>query len=412
MNKMKVGKCNFFKGLEMSTNTGKIEQNSELACQYTWYSDTFAHRIKDAAEDFFDKNFDVHLLGICKNINSLAGHESYFVTKIKIDKQHDVFFRLSDEAVSVILDKVLGRSTKKFDIENLSNFETKLLTTFNSIMFRGISDYFKETQPVLTRQNFDVVYLVFVVVDNESRTSGKMTVALPEVLLNPEKIEDNAEFPTDIFEKSIISVRMEVGKTSFTLHELKNLESGDTVVFETSDAGCLHLKFMDYENEVFLEPNPALVVPYANNGGNNMPDENINIWDSIEVEMSAHFDAVNITLGELKKIHAGKVMELASVYQNRVTLTVEDKVIAHGELVVINDKYGVKVTDVVVPTIDDQVVQSVAKPVTNTKVQGQTLPESDGEIMLDDTEAPVDNQGNAAGDEDFDYSDFDLEEDI
>lgn len=412
MNKIKSGKCNFFKGLEMSTNTDKIEQNSELACQYTWYSDTFAHKIKDVAEDFFDKNFDIHLLGICKNVNSLAGKEAYFVTKVKIDKQHDVFFRLSDDAVKVILDKILGHSTRRFDIDNLSNFETKLLTTFNSFMFRGISEYFKDAQPVLTRQNFDVVFLVFVVVDNESKTSGKLSVALPEVLLNPEKIEENSVFPTEVFEKSIIQVRLDVGATNFSLHELKNLEIGDTVVFETSDAGHLHLKFMDYENEVFLEPNPALMVPYLNNGGNNMADENINIWDSIEVKMDAHFDAVDITLGELKKIHAGKVMELASVYQNNVTLTVEDKVIAHGELVVINDKYGVKITDVVVPTIDAQVTQSVPQPAKAPRVpqaQAETMDDAD---MMDDMGAPAGNQDGAAEEEDFDYSDFDLEEDI
>ncbi|MBO7672234.1 FliM/FliN family flagellar motor switch protein [bacterium] len=396
----------------MSTNTGKIEQNSELACQYTWYSDTFAHKIKDIAEDFFDKNFDVHLLGICKNVNSLAGKEAYFVTKVKIDKQHDVFFRLSDDAVKVILDKILGRSSRQFDIDNLSNFETKLLTTFNSFMFRGISEYFKDAQPVLTRQNFDVVFLVFVVVDNESKTSGKLSVALPEVLLNPEKIEANAVFPTDIFEKSIISVRFDVGKTTFTLHELKNLEIGDTVVFETSNAGHLHLKFMDYENEVFLEPNPALMVPYANNGGNNMADENINIWDSIEVEMDAHFDAVDITLGELKKIHAGKVMELASVYQNNVTLTVEDKVIAHGELVVINDKYGVKITEVVVPTIDEQVVQAPAPAATRRVPKAQEEVMQDDADMMDDMGGPAGNQDGTSEDEEFDYSDFDLEEDI
>lgn len=408
MFKMLTEGCNFFDRIEMSTNTGKISSESELACQYNWYSETFAHKIKEVAEDFFDKNFNIHLLGICKNINALAGKEAYFVTKIKIDKQHDVFFRLSDMAVKVILDKVLGHSTKKFDIEKLTDFETKLLTTFNSVMFRNISENFLETPPVLTRKNFNVIYLVFVVVDNENKISGRFTVALPEILINAEKIENDTEYPTDIFEKSLISVRLDVGKTTFTLHELKNLEEGDTVVFENSEAGKLYLKYMDYEKEVYLEENSSIVVPYGINGGNVMAGENINIWDSIEVEMNAHFDAVNITLGELKKIHAGKVIELASVYQNQVTLTVEDKTIAKGELVIINDKYGVKITDVVVPTITPDTVQQAVEPVV---ADDNSI--SDNEISeIGETEVPTVEQEVITEDDELDYSDFDLEEDI
>ena len=115
-----------------------------------------------------------------------------------------------------------------------------------------------------------------------------------------------------------------------------------------------------------------------------------------------------ITLGDLKKIHSGKVIELASVYRNGVTLTVEDKVIARGELVIINDKYGVKVTDVVVPTIDTQVVSAAQKPVASKNSETDETVEEVSE-SLENQEA---EQGTAAEEDEFDYSDFDLEEDI
>ena len=407
MFKILSGECNFL----MGTGTEKLTDTSELSCQYDWYSENFAHKIKDIAEDFFDNNFSVHLLGICKNVNSLAGKESYFVTKVKVDKQYDVFFRLSDAAVKVILEKVLGKTSRQFDLERLTDFETKLLTTFNSVMFRGINENLKEAPPTLTRKNFNVIYLLFVVNDSDNKTSGRFTVCLPEELLDAKKIEDSADFPTEIFEKSIISVKLEVGETKFKLHELKNIEVGDTVVFETSEAGKLHLKYMDYEKDVLLEDNPAIIMQGDYNGGNDMPDENINIWDSIEVEMSAHFDAVNITLGDLKKIHAGKVIEIASVYQNNVTLTVEDKTIAHGELVIINDKYGVRVTDVVVPTADTTaIVQQSAKPVS--KQTEETEADENAENAPVEGEVIPSEDEHENEEEEFDYSDFDLEEDI
>ena len=45
--------------------------------------------------------------------------------------------------------------------------------------------------------------------------------------------------------------------------------------------------------------------------------------DSIEVDMYAEFDAVKIKLGELKDIEEGLVVDLTSLYDNKVTLKVE-----------------------------------------------------------------------------------------
>ena len=136
-----------------------------------------------------------------------------------------------------------------------------------------------------------------------------------------------------------------------------------------------------------------------------MSEKDINIWDSIEVEMVANFDAVDITLGELKKIQAGMVVDLTSIYQNRVTLTVEDKPIASGELVIVNDKYGVKITEVHAPKAP---VESYVSPQAGTQAAAENVGET-----LDMPDVPgVEASAGGGDDEEFDYSDFDLEEDI
>ena len=38
---------------------------------------------------------------------------------------------------------------------------------------------------------------------------------------------------------------------------------------------------------------------------------------------------------------------MTSIYDNKVTLSVEDKPIARGELVIVNDRYGVKIDEVI-----------------------------------------------------------------
>lgn len=389
----------------MSTQSANVTNSHDLSYQYDWFQKTFPPVVQGVFDDFFAEDFTFTLFGVCKNVNTLADKDSYFVTKVKIDKQHDLFFRMSETAIGLVLDKVLGKSNKAMDLSKLTELETKIITTFNDCMYRAVLGFLKPAPPTLTRTNFDVVYLGFILTDRSTGRSGRFVVTLPDVLVEPEQIPISETFPVDQFEKSPIPVSLEVGKTVFTLHDLKHLEVEDMVVFESSSTDKMRLKFRDYEADVLLKPNLSLVVPIDNDGGSEVSEKDINIWDSIEVEMVANFDAVDITLGELKKIQAGMVVDLTSIYQNRVTLTVEDKPIASGELVIVNDKYGVKITEVHAPKAP---VESYVSQQAGTQAAAENV----GEIP-DMPDVPgVEASAGGGDDEEFDYSDFDLEEDI
>lgn len=389
----------------MSTQSANVTNSHDLSYQYDWFQKTFPPVVQGVFDDFFAEDFTFTLFGVCKNVNTLADKDSYFVTKVKIDKQHDLFFRMSETAIGLVLDKVLGKSNKAMDLSKLTELETKIITTFNDCMYRAVLGFLKPAPPTLTRTNFDVVYLGFILTDRSTGRSGRFVVTLPDVLVEPEQIPISETFPVDQFEKSPIPVSLEVGKTVFTLHDLKHLEVEDMVVFESSSTDKMRLKFRDYEADVLLKPNLSLVVPIDNDGGSEVSEKDINIWDSIEVEMVANFDAVDITLGELKKIQAGMVVDLTSIYQNRVTLTVEDKPIASGELVIVNDKYGVKITEVHAPKAP---VESYVSQQAGTQAAAENVGET-----LDMSDVPgVEASAGGGDDEEFDYSDFDLEEDI
>ncbi len=381
--------------------------NKDLSYSYDWYQKTFPPVVQRIFDEFFEEDFTFTLIGVCKNMNTLTDSDSYFVTKVRIDKQHDIFFRASETAIRLILDKSLGRSNRAFDLNKLTELETKVITTFNDGLYRAFMEYLKPAPPTLARTNFDVVYLVFILTDKENNQSGRFVVTLPDVLLEAVSIEEQSNYPIEHFEKSTIQVELEVGRTVFSLHDLKHLEVDDMVVFEASNVDRLKLTFRDYEADVLLRPNLGLVVPIEDNGGSEVSgNSNINIWDSIEVEMVAHFDGVDITLGELKKIQAGMVVDLTSIYQNRVTLTVEDKPIASGELVIVNDKYGVKITEVHAPK---PISESYA-PTSDVASQSEDYEENSSEYG--DESGVESSMGSDEEDEEFDYSDFDLEEDI
>lgn len=382
----------------------------ELYAQYNWFSNAYPPVVQASSDEFFLPGLKFILLGISKNINTLMDKDAYFVTKIRIDKLHDMFFRTSEKAIGIILDRALGKPNSRFNLNKLTDLEAKIITAFNDYMFNATSQFLTQAPPTLKRTNFDVVHLTFLLKDVDTNAVAKFIITLPDELLAPEVVtSQNDKFDYGDFSSSVIDVAVKVGSTKFKLIDIKNIDVDDIVVFDNSDTKHMVLKFKDYETDINLNPNLGLVMPVDNDGGNEeMAGENTNLWDSIEVEMDAQFDTVKITLGELKSIEKGLVVDLTSIYDNKVTLSVENKPIARGELVIVNDRYGVKIDEVIAKAPKAQ--NNQAAPIQNDEMSDAQAADFDDSNMEFQEEAPVAQAQNSEEDE-FDYSDFELEDD-
>lgn len=381
----------------------KINQNDELYAQYNWFNKSFLPAIKTASKDFFSDLFDFDLISVSKNINILFQGDDYFVTKIRIDKQHDVFFRCSSDAIKIILDNVLGES-KKFDLSNITELEAKIISSFNDYLFGNISKFILPPPPkTQKRKSFDTIHLTLFINDKKTKTGAKIIVSLPQVLLNPQPVVSHEEkFNVTNFKTSKIDVKIKVGSTKFPLKEIKNLEKDDIVIFDESNIHTMTLIFKDYIKDFRITPNPGLIISAdTDNGGHNMDENSLsqNMWDNIQVEMEAEFEKVKITLGELKNIEEGLVLDLSSVYDNKITLKVEDKPIAQGELVIINDRYGVRVDKVFT---QDKTAPAQSAPPPQDPVETEATEHFEAEIPQEEGEEGVE--------EEFDYSDFELDD--
>ena len=399
----------------VNDNINSIEYK-ELYAQYNWFKKTYPPVVQQASDEFFLPGLKFELAGISKNINTLMDKESYFVTKIRIDKQHDMFFRISENSVGIILDRTLGSSTKRINLNKLTDLEAKIITAFNDYMFNAISQFLSPPPPTLKRTNFDVVHLTFLIKDVEGFSASKFIISLPSVLLKPEEIVSKGDkFSYADFSTSPLDVGVKVGSTRFTMYDLKHLDVDDIVVFENSDLNKMTLSFKGYEKAINLTPNLGLVMPLDNEEGDNMSGNTAdNLWDSIEVEMDAQFDSVRITLGELKNIEEGLVVDLTSIYDNKVTLSVENKPIAKGELVIVNDRYGVKIDEVIAQggkSTAMSVEQNEELPVQNYE-ESQVFEQNENEPQFDDAlgNEPVAQSPDASDEDEFDYSDFELED--
>ncbi len=403
-----MGKCS---GMENTIdNSIKTSFSSELYRQFGWFDDTFVPPVQEASDEFFDKGFEFKLVSISENMNVLTKSESFFVTKVQVGPRNDIFIRISQSAISVILDKILGKTNKRFDLSSISDLEAKIITSFNDYLYEKISGNINKENLTKYPEEINMSYFVR---NMSSDESARFVISVPKQMLNPLTLAEPENPLNDrIFKDALSEVNLHVGSTMFSVNDIKHISVGDIVVFENSNSHEMTLVCDNILQKFNLNPNEELIIPYDYNGGDEMDNsQNItNLWDSLQVEMSAEFDKIKISLGELKDIQEGLVVDISSVYNNKVSLKVGNKIIAKGELVIINDRYGVKISNVTAEDIMAGAPVSIAdvEPIGEVEPQKPAIINPDAPV---EEQATQPAQGGAEGGGDFDYSDFDIDAD-
>lgn len=351
----------------------------ELYKQFSWYDSVFTPVVKSCSSEFFFEGFEYKLASVSTNMNVLSQNETFFVTKVKINAKNDVYIRISQEAINVVLDRLLGKNNKRFELTEVSELEARIITAFNDFLYESLAPNFT-IEP--NRRYTEILHLTYFVKSEISDNAAKFIISVPKDILTPKEEEPKEPRFTDMdFAHSPVEVNLLLGTTVFPLAEIKKLDVGDIVLFENSNSSEMTLVCENIVQKFKVKPNIKIIEPYDMSGGNEMDNTNTNLWDSIQVDMSAEFDKVRVTLGELKSIEEGLIVDLCSVYDNKVSLKVGGKMVASGELVIINDRFGVRIENV--------------NSTEETPSQQPQINEEENEQEKD---------------EDFDYSDFEVED--
>ena len=79
---------------------------------------------------------------------------------------------------------------------------------------------------------------------------------------------------------------------------------------------------------------------------------NINpeVLQNISVNLSIEVGRTNIKIKDLMRLTQGSVVELDRIAREPLDLLVNDTVVAQGEVVLVNDRYGIRLTRVVPST--------------------------------------------------------------
>jgi flagellar motor switch protein FliN/FliY len=86
-------------------------------------------------------------------------------------------------------------------------------------------------------------------------------------------------------------------------------------------------------------------------GGNSIVDEeaNLDVILDIPVTISMEIGRTCISIRNLLQLNQGSVVELDRLAGEPMDVLVNGTLIAHGEVVVVNEKFGIRLTDVISP---------------------------------------------------------------
>jgi flagellar motor switch protein FliN/FliY len=85
--------------------------------------------------------------------------------------------------------------------------------------------------------------------------------------------------------------------------------------------------------------------------GGTVPKEapNLDFVLDIPLEISVELGRARMLISELLQLGQGSVIELNKLAGEPVEIFINQKLIARGEVVVVNDKFGIKMTDILSP---------------------------------------------------------------
>jgi len=244
-----------------------------------------------------------------------------------------------------------------FDFSSLTELEGNILNKFANKIFKELKPLVLTPKEIKKKiedeeETFeDYINFGFILKDTDDNFEiGKIYLKLPQKVIKLAEInEKEGKIDTTKFRKAKTNVEIYIGKTRLSLIDIDNIEKEDIVVLEKSNFKKMSIT-KPTKIDFNVSPDPRLFIDNDDeNDETNKEDTEVatkDIWDNVQVDVCAKFPKVKMSLGELRDMSEGVVMELDSIYGNDVVLEVENRNIAKGELVVIGSKYGVKITEI------------------------------------------------------------------
>ncbi|MCC2677565.1 MAG: fliN [Pseudobdellovibrio sp.] len=109
-------------------------------------------------------------------------------------------------------------------------------------------------------------------------------------------------------------------------------------------------KIADQLNELSGDMESSSSGGTGRSGGGGVKDRNLDLILDIPLKVTVELGRTKMPVSELLNLTQGSVIELAKLAGEPMEVLVNDKLIARGEAVVVNEKFGVRLTDIISPS--------------------------------------------------------------
>jgi flagellar motor switch/type III secretory pathway protein FliN len=176
---------------------------------------------------------------------------------------------------------------------------------------------------------------------------GQLCIVWPKKLAQQLPWPDPPAVPDPLpwLEGVMVQAKIHAGQTRLPLNSLPLLEPGDLLVLDNSQRDTLmihtpegYLRFATTMSQ-HLPQYPALSDP---GGADPTPPD----WNHLMVELTAEFEPFQLPLGEVRAMSEGLLVELDDLAHNQLTIHSQGTRIAQGRLVVVGDRFAVRIDKV------------------------------------------------------------------
>lgn len=345
-------------------------EKQDLHKTYSYFADTFEKNVLESVSLFFENKFKVFLAQITQETSlkesPLLKNELFYTCKIPIKNKQYITLRLTSDFIRIVFHDVFGSSAPVFELAKLTELEQRILNSFFEFIVKNMEPLIIKEDNAAKIDPLDKTELNFVfLIRSKDVNAGKLSAVIPQNRLVIKNVPCIQNFTYDDFLNNFAYVNLIAGGAKISLNDLKNLDKDDIIVLENSNVKTMTLKTGTIVHKFGVNPEPSLMLDLEEDEEiefteekkeykeQNMPEPKT-MWDDIQIEISAEFERVKMSLGDLKQISKGLVIDLGPVMNNEISLFVENKVVAKGELVILNDKYGVKITEVFASKKEDE----------------------------------------------------------
>lgn len=280
--------------------------------------------------------------------------------------------RLSDSACDVLLERVLGGLANPFSFKQLSPLEGTILNEFSRDVLACLKKgLIKKNSRASDASQLHLMWVIQPEANVVSPVSGAGTrqavladIPVGKIVFSvpPSALKHfgggfhppGEDTVSDSFFFHVQSpMPVYLGSTRVQLAELEQLEPEDLIVLENSQIDRMALVDPASGEKVPFQATihhpQRITIPYTQEFATMETQSHSakqSLWDNLMIEVGASFEPIKLPLKQLKQMTEGLVIEMGDLVHNRIALQVEGKTLAWGELLIVGDKFAVRVNQV------------------------------------------------------------------